>query len=64
VLFLKANKKSIEIEYKRTLDIKPKYTKAMNEIGWIYYNKGDKENAIAQWVKTLQAIKILVFSRS
>ena len=29
-------------------------TKAINEIGWIYYNKGDKENAVAQWEKTLK----------
>ncbi|MBW1744975.1 MAG: tetratricopeptide repeat protein [Deltaproteobacteria bacterium] len=41
------------LEYKRTLEIKPAYTKAINEIGWIYYNKGVKENAIAQWKKTL-----------
>jgi tetratricopeptide (TPR) repeat protein len=42
------------LEYKRTLEIKPTYIKAINEIGWIYYNKGDKENAIAQWKKTLK----------
>jgi tetratricopeptide (TPR) repeat protein len=42
------------LEYKRMLEIKPAYTKAINEIGWIYYNKGDKENAVAQWKKTLK----------
>lgn len=41
-------------EYQRTLEIKPSYTKAINEIGWIYYNKGDIETAIKQWKKTLK----------
>ena len=41
-------------EYQRALEIKPSYTKAINEIGWIYYNKGDKVSAINQWRKTLR----------
>jgi len=41
------------LEYMRAIEIKPNYTKATNEIGWIYYNKGDKEGAISQWKKTL-----------
>ena len=27
------------LEYQRAIEIKPSYTKAINEIGWIYYNK-------------------------
>ncbi|HUV49578.1 MAG TPA: tetratricopeptide repeat protein [Anaerolineae bacterium] len=42
------------LEYNRTLEIKPSYTKALNEIGWIYYNTGKKEAAIKQWGKTLE----------
>jgi tetratricopeptide (TPR) repeat protein len=42
------------LEYNRTLEIKPSYTKALNEIGWIYYNTGKKEAAIKQWRKTLK----------
>ena len=42
------------LEYQRTLEIKPAYTKAINEIGWIYYNRGDVETAVAQWKKTLK----------
>ena len=41
-------------EYQRVLEIKPNYTKAINEIGWIYYNKGDKASAIKEWKKTLE----------
>ena len=41
-------------EYQRALEIKPTYTKAINEIGWIYYNKGDQVSAINQWQKTLR----------
>ncbi len=41
-------------EYQRAVEIKPTYTKAINEIGWIYYNKGDKVSAINQWKKTLR----------
>ena len=42
------------LEYQRALEIKPSYTKAINEIGWIHYNKGDIEGAIKQWKKTLK----------
>ena len=41
-------------EYQRTLELKPTYIKALNEIGWIYYNNGDKEAAIQHWKKTLK----------
>lgn len=42
------------LEYNRAIDINPGYTKAINEIGWIFYNKGDEESAIEQWLKTLR----------
>jgi len=34
--------------------LKPSNTKAVNGIGWIYYNRGDRDSAIAQWKKTLK----------
>ena len=45
------------LEYNRALEIKPSYTKAINEIGWIYYNIEKKEVAIKQWKKTLKINK-------
>jgi len=42
------------LEYHRVLDLNPGYTKAINEIGWVYYNKGDVDAAIKQWQRTLQ----------
>ncbi len=42
------------LEYKRALEIKPTYTKALNEIGWIYYNQGDAQKAISFWRTTLK----------
>ena len=45
------------LEYNRALEIKPSYTKAINEIGWIYYNIEKKEAAIKQWEKTLKINK-------
>lgn len=37
------------LEYTRALKLKPTYTKAINEIGWIYYNQGNYQAAIDQW---------------
>jgi tetratricopeptide (TPR) repeat protein len=42
------------LEYNRTLALKPSYTKAINGTGWIYYNRGDRNAAIAEWKKTLK----------
>jgi tetratricopeptide (TPR) repeat protein len=42
------------LEYQRTLALKPSHTKAMNGIGWIYYNSGDRDAAISEWKKTLK----------
>lgn len=42
------------LEYDRALVLKPSYTAAINEIGWIYYNNGNYEEAIGEWKKTLR----------
>jgi tetratricopeptide (TPR) repeat protein len=42
------------LEYQRTLALKPSHTKAINGIGWIYYNSGDRDAAISEWKKTLK----------
>jgi tetratricopeptide (TPR) repeat protein len=42
------------LEYQRTLALKPSHTKAINGTGWIYYNRGDRDAAIAEWKKTLK----------
>ena len=34
--------------------LKPSYTQAINGIGWIYFNRGDRDAAIAEWKKTLK----------
>lgn len=41
------------LEYYRAVQLKPTYTKAINEIGWIYYNQGNYQAAINEWKKTL-----------
>lgn len=41
------------LEYYRAVELKPTYTKAINEIGWIHYNQGNYQAAINQWKKTL-----------
>jgi len=41
------------LEYSRAVQLKPTYTKAINEIGWVYYNQGDYQAAINEWKKTL-----------
>jgi tetratricopeptide (TPR) repeat protein len=43
-----------QLEYERTLALKPSHTKAINGIGWIYYNRGDRNAAIAEWKKSLK----------
>lgn len=42
------------LEYLRALEIKPTYTKALNEIGWIYYNSGQPMDAVTYWKATLK----------
>jgi tetratricopeptide (TPR) repeat protein len=42
------------LEYDRALRLKPSYTAAINETGWIYYNHGSYEKAIKEWKKTLK----------
>jgi len=42
------------LEYERTLALKSSHTKAINGIGWIYYNRGDQDAAITEWKKTLK----------
>lgn len=42
------------LEYTRAVELKPMYTKAINQIGWIYYNSGNVNAGIAQWQKTLK----------
>ncbi|OEU60780.1 MAG: hypothetical protein BAW33_10175 [Desulfobacterales bacterium C00003104] len=42
------------LEYQRTLSLNPRYSKAINEIGWIYYNQGDTDRAIGQWEESLK----------
>ena len=41
------------LEYQRTLDLNPRYTKAMNSMGWIYYNRNQFDRAIGLWGKAL-----------
>ena len=41
------------LEYKKAIVIKPTHTKAINEIGWIFFNRGEREAAVKQWQKTL-----------
>jgi len=40
-----------ELEYLRTLELNPKYTKAINELGWIYFDAGKLDKAIEFWEK-------------
>jgi len=42
------------LEYTRAIEISPAYTKAINEVGWILYNRGETAPAIDQWEKTLE----------
>jgi len=41
------------LEYYRTLQLKPTHTRALNEIGWIYYTQGNYKAAIAEWQKII-----------
>ncbi len=41
------------LEYQRTLDLNPRYTKAMNSMGWIYYNRNQFDRAVGLWGKAL-----------
>ena len=42
------------LEYERALEIKPEYTQAINEKGWLCYNQGNIKSAIAYWKKVLE----------
>ena len=42
------------LEYQRTLEFNPRHTKAMNSMGWIYYNRGDFDRAAELWKKVLK----------
>jgi tetratricopeptide (TPR) repeat protein len=41
------------LEYLRTLALKPTHTKALNDLGWLRYNRGQMEEAVLLWKKTL-----------
>ena len=42
------------LEYERALEIKPEYTQAINEKGWLCYNQGNIKSAIRYWKKVLK----------
>jgi len=42
------------LEYERTIALKPSHTNAMNDRGWILYNQGKKDEAIAQWREVMK----------
>jgi tetratricopeptide (TPR) repeat protein len=42
------------LEYQRTLDLNARYTKAMNSMGWIYYNRNQFKRAVGLWGKALR----------
>ncbi len=42
------------LEYLRTLALKPTHTGALNDLGWLQYNRGRKEEAVSLWEKTLR----------
>ncbi len=43
-----------ELELKKALELNPKYVKALNELGWVYYNRGEVDRAIKTWDKSLK----------
>ncbi len=45
------------LEYERALAISPKFLKAINGLGWLYYNNGDTDKAISLWKKVLSIRK-------
>ncbi len=40
--------------YERALELNPEYIKAINALGWLYYNQEEKEKAIKKWKKALE----------
>jgi tetratricopeptide (TPR) repeat protein len=42
------------LEYLRTLALKPTHTGALNDLGWLQYNRGLTQEAIALWKETLR----------
>jgi len=43
-----------ELEFKRTLALYPKHTKALNGLGWLFFNQGDKSLALDSWDQALK----------
>jgi Flp pilus assembly protein TadD len=41
------------LEYERALAISPKFVKAINGLGWLFYNSGDMKKAVTLWEKVL-----------
>jgi Flp pilus assembly protein TadD len=41
------------LEYERALSISPKFVKALNGLGWLFYNSGDMKKAVTLWEKVL-----------
>lgn len=44
--------KSAEAEYNNALNLNPKYTKALNELGWIYFDREEYNQTIETWEKS------------
>ena len=42
------------LEYERALELNPRFTKALNALGWLYYNSGETKKAIEVWKKALR----------
>ncbi|NCC24867.1 MAG: tetratricopeptide repeat protein [Deltaproteobacteria bacterium] len=43
-----------QLEYERALDLAPKSTKALNGLGWIFFNRGEAGKAIEIWQEALK----------
>ncbi|WP_462324370.1 tetratricopeptide repeat protein [Desulfoplanes sp.] len=41
------------LEYERALRISPRFIKAINGLGWLFYNGGKSDEAISMWKKVL-----------
>jgi Flp pilus assembly protein TadD len=41
------------LEYERALDLNPRFLKALNGLGWLWYNRNETEKAISLWEKVL-----------
>lgn len=40
-------------EYQRTLEINPRYVRAMDRLGWLYYNQDNTDTALNWWKRAL-----------